>query len=265
LLLRGMKFYLVVSAFAAFLSIAMGVYMHFGGGVTAGPYCVQAEAPSTTSSGKGSDPTAGQASGRRGEGACHVDYGRILINYGRMFLVLTVGLQWPAYLYFIRRWKRRKLAPTEFALEVRKFLAPWNAALAEIFPYPFFSRTFLNRRDNGPPLPGGEWKWARIVGRSLGFYLIAAGFCVFAFLSFYAWVEFDMNHGAEFCRYDAPEIVHDFFVGNSPCQIQYLTIFFRLGPPLVYLTMLLQLPAYFYYAMYCYFHHRRDHAQILAA
>ena len=95
--------------------------------------------------------------------------------------------------------------------------------------------------------------------------MVAAGFFIFAFLSLHVWIEFDMNHGAMFCSYDAPEIVHDFFVGNSPCQIQYLTIFFRLGPPLVYLTMLLQLPAYFYYAVYCYFHRRRDHAPTLAA
>ncbi len=233
MLVRAMKYYLVISAVAAFLSIAMGVYMNVHN-KPVGVYCDQTV---------GSDRTAGI----RNSETCRLDAGKILSVFGPVFVVLTLTLHLPAYFYFTMRWRRSRRPPTPIAIGARDLFAPWNAAMAEIFT---FSGGY-------PPTAGTGWKWARILGRILAVYLVAAALFVFLAMSFMAWVNMDMNHAVDYCSYDAPEFTHNFYVGSDSCQIQYFTIFWMMGRVFVTFTLILHVPAYLYYVVFFYFHRRR--------
>ncbi|MCZ6772800.1 MAG: hypothetical protein O7G83_12615 [Proteobacteria bacterium] len=212
---RAVRYYLIVTAIAALLSVVQGIDVSFGNG-NDDAYCdyeVTAELANFEYSGK----------------PCRLRVWRVFSVFGRIYLVLLACMWVPAGLYL---WARSKVRNHWYFHEVRTALAPrlapWTGTGIVHQSGGFFRQVALKIYRRAKPFSVG--------------YLSVSAICVFAYLTLPAWVVLTHNSMASYCHYDQENWQGNFYAYGDPCDIFYVAwLHYYLGGTIVF-TAILQIP-----------------------
>ncbi len=232
---RALKYYLIVTAIAALLSVAQGIDVSFGSGHD-DDYCdywVPAELANFEYSGK----------------PCRLLAWRIFSVFGRIYLVLLACMWAPLGLYALaRRVVQEQRFVEGFWPRSAPRFAPWVGK-----PAGFASIESGTFQDVALKI----YRWAKPFSAG---YVSVSTICVFAYLTLPAWVVLTHNSMASYCHYDQVNWQGNFYASAGPCNIDYVAwLYYYLGGTFIFASIL-QVPIVVLGA-YCYAYRWHRHLQ----